>query len=333
MKKLTILSLVTILVACNTSNVEPLETTDIELLKSNFKEVTLESLNFATTLDFVDVEEISEEESQLTLKVENVSVRMEKRLLQHQFEGSSLSEIRLFPVSPSVLQGTIENARVSESIGDLIDTVSMFGENQKIIMKHLTDQIFELEYLDEGYDIVDSFEQELNNSNDLTEEERIQLIEFTSSTRALLDFMSSDGIQAMYAQMAPEFNDSTSAQNGRVMGCDVGWRSVWAGAVVGFTVGAVKGGITGATGGTVVFPGLGTATGAVGGAVFGGALGFIGGATTSVAANLITSCFRPEMAGRHETSCRQQYDYYRNGWINSIPSSCYSVIFGNIKCC
>ena len=133
--------------------------------------------------------------------------------------------------------------------------------------------------------------------------------------------------------MAPEFNDSISNQNGRVMGCEVGWRSVWAGAVVGFTVGAVKGGITGATGGTVVFPGLGTATGAVGGAVFGGALGFIGGAATSVAANLVTSCFRPSFKGELEASCNQAYELYLKGLVKSIPPSCYSVIFGNLKCC
>jgi hypothetical protein len=57
--------------------------------------------------------------------------------------------------------------------------------------------------------------------------------------------------------------------------------------VIGLASGAVGGCYTGATGGTVAFPGLGTATGCLGGAVIGGALGFIGGVVGSIAQDLL----------------------------------------------
>lgn len=75
-------------------------------------------------------------------------------------------------------------------------------------------------------------------------------------------------------------------------GCSIEWRGVWASAVVGGVSNGVRGAIAGAGGGTVAFPGLGTATGAIAGGVFGFATGFIGSAVGGVAANLLTTCFR-----------------------------------------
>lgn len=55
-------------------------------------------------------------------------------------------------------------------------------------------------------------------------------------------------------------------------------RAIGEGLAQGAIVGAISGGYYGATGGTVVLPGIGTVTGAVGGAVFGAAGGAVIGA-------------------------------------------------------
>lgn len=68
-------------------------------------------------------------------------------------------------------------------------------------------------------------------------------------------------------------------------------RTVAQGMVGGAIIGAINGGLTGAAGGTVLFPGIGTATGAIGGAVFGGAKGAIQGGIVGVFWTL-TNCMK-----------------------------------------
>lgn len=220
------------------------------------------------------------------------------------------------------------NARIIEPKFTIIDSASVFSNQQRRILKAIINEISDLQDLNNGYDIIESFEERINKSDNLSSNEKIQLLQFTSSTQALLEFMLNGGWHSIYAQLAEEID-----QDPTVYHCDLKWRNIWAGAVVGFSLGAVKGAISGATGGTVVIPGLGTATGAVGGAVFGGAIGFISGATTTITASLITTCFRPTTTGQHTTSCNQLYDYYLQGWVYKIPEDCYTVIYENLKCC
>ncbi len=94
-------------------------------------------------------------------------------------------------------------------------------------------------------------------------------------------------------------------------GCSVNWRSVWAAGVVGGVVGAVFGAKAGAAGGTIAFPGLGTATGVVGGGVIGFATGFIGGVGTGVATELLTSCFRAKAVQNMALYCKYLPAYLR----------------------
>lgn len=86
--------------------------------------------------------------------------------------------------------------------------------------------------------------------------------------------------------------DLETATASSASGCTINWRGIWGAAVVSGVVGAYFGAKTGAAGGTVVFPGLGTASGALGGGVIGFATGFLGGGALSAAEQLLLSCFR-----------------------------------------
>ena len=83
-----------------------------------------------------------------------------------------------------------------------------------------------------------------------------------------------------------------TGNTGSRLNCSVNPRNVLGAGIIGLGIGGVRGGIIGCGGGTVLFPGLGTATGCVGGAVIGGALGFMEGVFGAIAGELLLSCFR-----------------------------------------
>ncbi len=123
----------------------------------------------------------------------------------------------------------------------------------------------------------------------MSEEEKLELLSVGAGIYALADFLEKGGMELVGEKLTLLGKDPIHSYNlrGRVDS-----RAVWGGAVIGLSVGAVRGGLVGCAGGTILFPGLGTETGCVGGAVFGGALGFIEGAATGIAGSLLLTCFR-----------------------------------------
>jgi hypothetical protein len=140
------------------------------------------------------------------------------------------------------------------------------------------DNLYSINSLSEVNSISYDFTMQVANST-LSEQEKWGLFSLSSSAVNVAYFIDNGGTQVIYQELVQSLGDPNDPSfGGRVKGCSVDWRGVWAGAVVGLAGGAASGAYVGCTGGTVVFPGLGTATGCVGGAVLGGATGFIGGA-------------------------------------------------------
>lgn len=165
--------------------------------------------------------------------------------------------------------------------------IAYSGEQLPILEKFL-DELFITEDYEKVKILARNFQNNLNGAN-LTEDEKLELLSVGVGIYALADFLDKGGMELVGEKLNVIQKESGYTYNLR---CRVESRAVWGGAVIGLTYGAVRGGMVGCAGGTVVFPGLGTATGCVGGAVFGGAIGFIEGAATGIASSLLLTCFR-----------------------------------------
>jgi hypothetical protein len=132
-----------------------------------------------------------------------------------------------------------------------------------------------------------SFQNQIIHSPSLNYEEKISLLSISSGTIVFSDFVLDGGIDRIKEKVVVDHFGQV-----QTLGCSVNTRNVFLAGVVGIGLGGTRGTIIGCTGGTVVFPGLGTAGGCVGGAVIGGALGFIEGVSAGIVAELMGSCFR-----------------------------------------
>lgn len=186
------------------------------------------------------------------------------------------------------LPDQLANARTTGTVD--LSTFEIYSEEQLALVQPFVNDLLNEENINEAKSKAISFQHSVINST-LTDDEKLQLLSVSTGVISFAEFVENGGIEEVQNILSEELGTEGSP-NGRVMGCSVDMRDVWAGAVVGAGVGAVSGGYTGATAGTVAFPIVGTVTGAVSGAVVGGAFGFVSGALTSVAASLITSCGR-----------------------------------------
>ena len=165
--------------------------------------------------------------------------------------------------------------------------MAVSGEQMPILKKFL-DELFVTEEYGKVKILARNFQNNLSGAN-LSKDEKLELLSIAAGIYALGDFLEKGGLQMVGEKIAVLGNESDYNPNLR---CRVDMRAVWAGAVFTGGIGAVRGGMVGCVGGTVLFPGLGTATGCVGGAVFGGAAGFIEGAIGGVAGSLLLTCWR-----------------------------------------
>jgi hypothetical protein len=116
------------------------------------------------------------------------------------------------------------------------------------------------------------------------------------------DLSAISGFSSDDLSIASKLSSSDSASD-----CNVNWRQTWASAVAGGVFSGIRGAIIGGSGGTVALPGFGTVTGALSGAVFGFAGGFASGAITSVASDLILTCFRNNATLVRSSSTMEAY--------------------------
>ncbi|MEW4922432.1 hypothetical protein [Algibacter sp. 2305UL17-15] len=158
-----------------------------------------------------------------------------------------------------------------------IELPSQLGrETNNLLLEYYNDMINAYDY--EIPDLVNEYQNKLDSNFLMSsnEKQEFQIILNASkyAIQALEEVYLSNEIQ----------NNSTSAKGGGFWDCmrKTAGKKIGRGMVYGAVTGAVNGGIIGATGGTVAFPGVGTATGAVGGAVFGGAAGAVKGAVGGV---------------------------------------------------
>ncbi|EON79233.1 hypothetical protein ADIS_0238 [Lunatimonas lonarensis] len=172
---------------------------------------------------------------------------------------------------------------------DFLEILEMaYSSEQLTILREFLDELFITEDYGKVKSLARNFQSKLKNHN-LSEEEKLELLSVGAGFYAFADFLERGGMERIGEKLAGLANESDYNPNLR---CRVDMRAVWAGAVFTGGIGAVRGGMAGCVGGTVLFPGLGTATGCVGGAVFGGATGFIEGAIGGVAGSLLLTCWR-----------------------------------------
>jgi hypothetical protein len=187
----------------------------------------------------------------------------------------------------NLTSGSIANARQS------ISTVSLnqlYDESQLKLIQPFLDELLVAEDFTKAKNLASNFQSKVIASA-LVREEKIKLLSLSASVQALSEFIEEGGDDSI-RQTLSQLNDTKGNPNARVAGCEVNWRSVWAGAVVGFVSGAVGGCYAGATAGTVAVPFVGTVTGCVSAGMASGAVGFAGGAVSGIASELLTSCFR-----------------------------------------
>jgi hypothetical protein len=166
-----------------------------------------------------------------------------------------------------------------------------FSSKQKDIAEPFINELLNSENPSLAKQSALNFQLKVTNSSLITDDEKLELLALSSATIAFSDFANNGGVELIRNALADELGVNDTNPNGRIRGCSVNWRSVWAGAVIGAGVGAVYGAKAGCAGGMVAGP-IGAASGCVGGGVMGGASGFVSGAVTGVASELLTSCFR-----------------------------------------
>jgi hypothetical protein len=177
-------------------------------------------------------------------------------LKQNFFKGD-------FQFNPNELRALASSGSRITSAGDL--DLSFLTAEQKSLAVPFFDGVLSLTDISAVNSITDKFSSDIALSS-LTEEQKYQLLSISAAVKVGAKF-----IQESIAK---------DSANGRSAKIDI--KDALQDGVIGLGLGAARGCWIGATGGTVAFPGLGTATGCVGGAVMLGAVGFIGGVATSL---------------------------------------------------
>lgn len=324
MKKFFILSLLVISsLSCNEEQSEvvtqsKLSKADLEEIASEFNSMFSNTMEYvATQSPLISIYEANDDSVDVVLEAANIDQLTVDFLSDQYFEGATL-DIENIDLE-KVINFPEFGARVNTS-ATVFDLTNTFSENQKALLIPFSEQMMSLTDFTNGSELITAFNDQVIVSSDLSDEEKIQLIEFSSGFHAMIGFFKNGGMDQMYEKIYGE-----SSSEGRKLDCSIDIRSVWAGAVIGLSIGAVRGGIAGFFAGSFTVPVLGTATGTVGGAVFGGAAGFVGGAISSIASGLLLTCGRPtpRQSGYASASCSQMGSVMG---LAGLPSVCYNNI-------
>ncbi|WP_157972245.1 hypothetical protein [Pleomorphovibrio marinus] len=170
---------------------------------------------------------------------------------------------------------------------EVYNSGNYFTPNQSSLLNPFMDALDHSANPHTAKNVALSFQNQIIHSPSLNYEEKISLLSISSGTIVFSDFVLDGGIDRIKEKVVVDHFGQV-----QTLGCSVNTRNVFLAGVVGIGLGGTRGTIIGCTGGTVVFPGLGTAGGCVGGAVIGGALGFIEGVSAGIVAELMGSCFR-----------------------------------------
>ncbi len=319
--QLTLLALLMFQFSCEPTEDTGPGTIDYDQVSDEFDDMFRGAFGITESLQLASIVDQTKNQLMVRIEVENISKATGEHIAGYFKDVPEFNRRPFYPAPP--LSSRFSDENFMQTMDNVIDTTRIFNTVQKMYIKALSRDIAGLENYVDGFEIVNAFRNQITHSKELEENDKLFLLEFASGTNALLEFMENDGAIAVQRSLQEMLGNSVPI--GRTLGCNVNWRSVWAGAVVGFTVGVVVGGITGATAGTFTVPVLGTAVGGVGGAVFGGAWGFASGAVTSLAGNFLTSCGRSGKFQQTYASCDDAWEAYTNNQTTTIPSDCFLV--------
>ncbi len=252
-------------------------------------------------------------EGSLTSDITDGVMNYDNRLIKEQFhvvyENHGLSFDKQILSS---LNFNHTNARINSDIIEEVRAINNhFGEYFYEYMSNINEEVFanadQLERIN-----IEGHLDEIENSSNLSQDEKVLLISYLGSLSGSLDFIQNGGIQQIESQF-----EEVGYTNGRTNGCSVNVRNVLLSGVYGLATNAVRGAIIGGTAGTFSVPVLGTATGIVGGAVFGAAAGFVGGVIGGVVVELAATCTRT--SGYEQAACKKTMALYHAGLINGFP--------------
>ena len=295
---------------------------DLNRVSDEFSDMFKGVFSITESLQLASIVDQTKNQLMVKIEVENISKAVTGHFAGYFNSVQGLNSRPFYPAPP--FSSRFNQMNTIQTLDSVIDTASIFNDIQKMYIKALSRDIAGLDKYVNGFDLVTAFRNQIAHSKELEEKEKILLLEFASSTNALLEFMENDGALSVQRSLQEMLGNSVLA--GRIMECSVDWRDVWAGAVFGFVTGATYGAYLGATAGTVTVPILGTAVGAVGGAVFSGAVGFVSGTIGGIATSLFTSCTRATGSLQQTYgSCEAAWEAYLTYETNSMPSDCFVV--------
>ena len=295
---------------------------DYQAISDHFREMFQGALELTGSMKLASVSEINEKQTIIRLDASKVSKAVGYRIADYFSElPPEIKNKEVMPLVPSYLFGN--PAKKIPNIDQVFGNTNTLSILQKSYIKSFANDITRVESYDQGFELVDSFKNKLYQSTELSEEEKLLLLEIAVGSEVLLDFITTGRLDYLNRNIMNELGNEPAS--GRVTGCTVEWRKVWLGGVVGLTTGAITGAIAGATVGTVALPVLGTATGAVSAAVFLGFSGFVTGVASGVVTDLLGSCFRSTTLVQSYESCGQAWEAFNQGIITEVPPNCFSV--------
>ena len=321
--QLTLLALLIFQFGCEPAEDTGPTTIDYGQVSDGFSDMFKGAFGLTESLQLVSIVDQTKNQLMVKIEVENISKAATGHFASY-FNGVQGLNGRIFYPAPP-LSSAFNQENAIQTVENVIDTASIFNDIQKMYIKALSKEIAVAESYGDGFELVNSFRNKVIQASELSDEDKILLLEIAAGSKALLEFIEAGGVQKVQNDLVELLGNDIP--NGRIAGCSVDWRGVWMGGVLNLLGGATIGGLTGAFAGSFTIPLLGTVAGAVNGAVIGGAVGFTTGVLYGIVGDLMTSCFRPDSPTLQQTysSCGDAWEAYMTGKTNTMPSKCFVV--------
>ena len=202
---------------------EPVDDTipevDYKQMSHDFEDMFKGSFNIIESVPLISVVDRTSKEFTVRIEMENIS----KATIGH-FEEHLNSSIRqnkrpFYPTLP--FSSILGEANMIQTVENVIDTSKVFNEIQKMYIKSLSKDIATLQNYTDGFGIITSFRSQITNSKELSDSERIILVEFASGANALLRFIQNGGLVKAQKSLTTILGNNLTI--GRTLGCSVDW--------------------------------------------------------------------------------------------------------------
>lgn len=142
MKNIRLFITFAVLMACQSQVEEP--QTDYQQISDGFHDMFETSLNLTSSLSLISVEENTDEYTRIGLELGDISKWTQEYLNSEYFKG--LDE-NLDLTLVLELDNYQRNLRTSDVLGSIVDTTTIFSENQKDIFNSLVTDVLNLDDL------------------------------------------------------------------------------------------------------------------------------------------------------------------------------------------